>query len=134
MRDALIQKAIEGQQNAYAPYSKYRVGSALLTKSGTIYTGCNVENASTGLGICSERCAVFKAVSEGDTEFEAIVIVTKDGGMPCGACRQVLNEFNPEMIVVTIDETGKAHLETTLDQLLPHPFGPANLKPSLMLK
>jgi cytidine deaminase len=124
----LSAKALEGQKNAYAPYSHYNVGAALMTKSGKIYSGCNVENASYGLANCAERTAVFKAVSSGDREIEAIVVVTRDGGMPCGACRQVLNEFNPKMIVVTIDENQKVHHESTLDQLLPYAFGPANLK------
>ena len=113
---------------AYSPYSNYRVGAALLTKSGKIYSGCNIENASYGLGNCAERTAIFKAVSEGEKDIEAIVIVTRDGGISCGACRQVLNEFNPHMIVIAVDEKGKVHLETTLDQLLPSAFGPANLQ------
>lgn len=123
----LIQKAIEGQQNSYSPYSQYRVGAAVLTKSGKIYTGCNIENASYGLANCADRTAVFKAVSEGDKDLIAIAIVTRDGGMPCGACRQVLNEFNPNMIIITLDETGTIRNQTTLDQLLPNAFGPANL-------
>lgn len=123
----LIEKAREAQKMAYPPYSHYYVGAALLTKDGTIYTGCNVENASYGLTICAERTAVFKAISEGKREIEAIVIVTKDGGMPCGACRQVLNEFNPKMIVIAADERGYIHYEKTLSQLLTDAFGPANL-------
>ena len=123
----LVQKAIESQQKAYAPYSKYHVGSAILLKSGQIYQGCNVENASYGLTNCAERTAVFKAVSEGHKEIEAVAVVTRDGGMPCGACRQVLNEFNPNMEVIAADDKGNIYLETTLDKLLPFAFGPANL-------
>ncbi len=125
----LVQKALEGQKMSYAPYSHYHVGSAVLTNSGKLYQGCNVENASYGLAICAERTAIFKAVSEGEQEFEAIVVITRDGkGMPCGACRQVLNEFNPNMAVITANEQGEIIHTLTLDQLLPHAFGPANLK------
>lgn len=123
----LVQKAIEAQQKSYAPYSKYYVGAALITQSGKIHLGCNVENASYGLTNCAERTAVFKAVSEGDCAIEAIAIITRNGGMPCGACRQVLNEFNPKMAVITADDQGHVYIETTLDQLLPGAFGPANL-------
>lgn len=125
--DEMMQKAAEGQKKAYAPYSNYYVGAAVLTKSGKIYSGCNVENASYGLANCAERTAVFKAVSEGEQEIEAIVIVTKDGGMPCGACRQVLNEFNLHMRVISLDETYKVHYDMLLSDLLPFSFGPSNL-------
>ncbi len=124
----LIGKATLAQKKAYPPYSHYYVGAALLTKSGKIFTGCNVENASYGLTICAERTAVFKAISEGEKDIEAIVVITKDGGMPCGACRQVLNEFNPQMIVIAADEQGKIHFEKPLSHLLPSAFGPANLE------
>lgn len=123
----LIEKAIEGQRNSYAPYSNYFVGAAVLTKSGKIYSGCNIENASYGLGNCAERTAVFKAVSEGEKEIEMIVIVTRDGGMSCGACRQVLNEFNPNMKIITVDKDRKIRHEVVLSDLLPHAFGPSNL-------
>ena len=128
MRMELIEKATMAQKKAYPPYSHYYVGAALLTKGGKIYSGCNVENASYGLTICAERTAVFKAISEGEKEIEAIVVVTKDGGMPCGACRQVLNEFNPKMIVIAVDEQGKVHYEKPLTYLLVNAFGPANLE------
>ena len=128
MTTELIHQADLVQKKAYPPYSHYYVGAALLTKSGKIFTGCNVENASYGLTICAERAAIFKAISEGEKEIEAIVVVTKDGGMPCGACRQVLNEFNPKMIVIAADEKGKIHSETPLNQLLSKAFGPANLE------
>lgn len=124
----LVKKALEGQKKAYAPYSKYYVGAALLTKSGKIYTGCNIENASYGLCNCAERTALFKAVSEGEKEFEAIAVVTRDGGMPCGACRQVLNEFNPDLHIITVDESGTIRNELSLGQLLPQAFGPSNLQ------
>jgi len=128
MKADLIEKAASAEKLAYQPYSHYSVGAALLTKSGKIFTGCNVENASYGLTICAERTAVFKAISEGEKDIEAIVVVTKDGGMPCGACRQVLNEFNPKMIVIATDEQGQVHFEKALSYLLTNAFGPANLE------
>ena len=124
----LMDHAIQAQQRSYSPYSHYRVGAALVTKSGKVFTGCNVENASYGVALCAERTAVFKAVSEGEKDIVAIVIVTRDGGMSCGACRQVLNEFNPETRVIAIDEQKKIHHDTTLDQILPLAFGPGNLQ------
>lgn len=124
----LMDHAIQAQQRSYSPYSHYRVGAALVTKSGKVYTGCNVENASYGVALCAERTAIFKAVSEGEKEIAAIVIVTRDGGMSCGACRQVLNEFNPEARVIAIDEQKNIHHDTTLNQILPFAFGPANLQ------
>lgn len=93
----LLAAANEARRLAHAPYSRYRVGAALLTRDGRVYTGCNVENASFGLSICAERVAVFKAVSDGQREFVAVAIVTPDvGASPCGACRQVLHEFAPD--------------------------------------
>ncbi len=124
----LIKAAVEGQKKAYASYSNYCVGAAVLTKSGKIYSGCNVENASYGLTVCAERIAIFKAVSEGNLDFEAVAVVTKDGGMPCGACRQVLNEFSPNMIVLTADEKGELKQVKKLCKLLPNSFGPSNLQ------
>ena len=99
----------------------------MLTQTGKIFTGCNIENASYGLCNCAERTAIFKAVSEGEKEIQAIVVVTRDGGSPCGACRQVLNEFNPKMVVINVNELGNIQGEYTLDKLLPNAFGPANL-------
>ena len=96
----LLRLADEARKQAYAPYSRYAVGAALLTRTGRVFTGCNVENASFGLSICAERTAVFKAVSEGEHAFVAIAIVTPDlGASPCGACRQVLYEFAPDLWV-----------------------------------
>ena len=92
-RQNLIQQAMDIRQHAYAPYSKYKVGAALLSKSGRVFTGVNIENAAYSVTICAERTAVFKAVSEGDRTFSAVAIVTDDGGSPCGSCRQVLSEF-----------------------------------------
>ena len=114
-------------QNSYSPYSRYRVGAALLCADGRVYQGCNIENASFGLSNCAERTAVFKAVSEGEREFSAIAIAS-DGAAPypCGACRQVLNEFAPAMrVLVTWGENEVD--KTTLAALLPHGFGPKDL-------
>lgn len=124
----LVQQALIGRERAYAPYSNYHVGAAVRTRSGKVYLGCNVENASYGVANCAERTAVFKAVSENDREIVAVAVITQDGGMPCGACRQVLNEFNPKMEVIAADPSGKIHYHDTLDHLLPHAFGPANLQ------
>lgn len=125
-RQALVEQAKLARELAYAPYSRYRVGAALVTASGRIFTGCNVENAVYSETICAERTAVVKAISEGERELVAIAVVTRDGGAPCGACRQVLNEFAPQMIVLLADEGERAR-ETTAAELLPDRFGPQNL-------
>lgn len=122
----LIQRAIDSSQNAYIPYSSYPVGAALLTDEGTIYSGCNVENAAFPAGICAERTALVKAVSEGHRTFEMIAVVTKDGGSPCGVCRQMLYEFAPDMIVIIADLNGKIHHQLPLKDLLPLGFGPSH--------
>jgi len=126
-REALIAKAIEAREKAYAPYSNYRVGAALLGKSGRIYTGCNVENAVYPLATCAERAAVVKAVSEGEREFVALAVATENAGSPCGSCRQVLREFG-EDIVVLIADAGGAYRETTVADLLPDSFSVEDLK------
>src|SRR4051794_33319409 len=89
----LLRRALQVRERAYAPYSGYQVGAAIMSATGKIYTGCNVENASYGLTVCAERNAIFKAISEGEREFVAIAVVTANGGSPCGACRQVIFEF-----------------------------------------
>lgn len=131
----LIREAIAAMQYSYSPYSHFRVGAALLTKSGKLYRGCNIENAAYTPTNCAERTAFFKAVSEGELEFEAICIVGgKDGkpeeyAPPCGVCRQVMMEFcNPEtfQIILATDETH--YTEFTLKELLPLGFGPGNLE------
>jgi len=127
IRLRLIQLAAEARQHAYAPYSNYQVGAAVLTSSGRYFTGCNVENASYPNGLCAERVAVFKAVSEGEKEFLAIAVVTGNGGTPCGACRQVLAEFGLETLVLIVDADGNLRQEASLSQLLPGAFGPADL-------
>jgi cytidine deaminase len=129
LRQTLIRAAAEARQWAYAPYSKYPVGAAILTASGRIYDGVNVENAAYPAAVCAERVAVFKAVSEGEREFAAIAVVTANGGSPCGSCRQVLSEFGGDTIVLVADDQEQLLLETTVAELLPGAFGPNHLKP-----
>ena len=130
----LIREAMKAREYAYTPYSKYKVGAALLSKSGKIYTGCNIENAAYGPTNCAERTAFFKAVSEGEREFEAIAIIggyeekADSYAFPCGVCRQVMMEFcNPEtfMIITAISESD--YKKYNLGKLLPEGFGPGNL-------
>ncbi len=123
----LIAQAVEARKRAYTPYSHYKVGAALLGKSGKVYLGCNVENASYGHTVCAERTAVLKAVSEGEREFEAIAVVTRNGGSPCGACRQVMAEFAPELTIYIADKNGE-YRTTTLSDLLPDMFTPKHLE------
>jgi cytidine deaminase len=122
-KHVLIHEAHLAQELAYAPYSNYAVGAALLTRGGDIYTGCNIENAVFPLTLCAERVAVFKAVSDGKMDFNAIAVVTRNGGTPCGSCRQVLREFGQDIIVLVANELEELTLETTLGELLPHSFG-----------
>ena len=128
----LINKAILAREHSYSPYSKFKVGAALLSKNGEIYTGCNVENASYGETVCAERTAILKAVSSGEREFSAIAIVggkdTIQGyAYPCGACRQVMSEFcDTELEIVLFD--GESTQISTLGQLFPCSFGKKDLK------
>lgn len=124
----LIQGAIKCRKHAYAPYSHYLVGAALLTKSGRIFSGVNVENAAYPTTICAERVAVFKAISEGERDFIAIAVVTSNGGPPCGSCRQVLAEFNSNMDVLIADDKGNLVAKTTVAELLPSAFTPNKLE------
>ncbi len=119
--DELIARATAARDRAYAPYSHFKVGAALMAKSGRVYTGCNVENAAYGPSMCAERTAIFKAVSEGEREFETIVVVTENGASPCGSCRQVMMEFAPDMTVVIADTQGRTCV-TTVRDLLPNGF------------
>ena len=127
-RQALIDLGNEARRRAYVPYSNYRVGAALRGKSGKIYTGVNVENAAYPVTVCAERVAVFKAISEGEREFDAISVVTDNGGSPCGSCRQVLAEFGLDIVVYIADGEGKLVQETTVRELLPGAFTPNHLK------
>ena len=122
-----IETARQARRGAYAPYSQYAVGAAVLTASGRVYDGVNIENAAYPTGICAERVAVFKAVSEGEREFVAIAVVTSNAGSPCGSCRQVLAEFGTGTIVYLADEEGNLQVETTVADLLPFSFGPGDL-------
>lgn len=129
----LLEIAAGMMKQSYAPYSHFHVGAALLTKSGKVYTGCNIENAAYPATVCAERTAIFKAVSEGETQFESIAIVggingeVKDYCAPCGVCRQVMREFcEAEFRIVLTDSTGLIK-ECTLDELLPLSFGPENV-------
>jgi cytidine deaminase len=126
-KQKLIEAAVLARQWAYAPYSKYAVGAALLTTSGRIYEGVNVENAAYPTTMCAERVAVFKAVSEGERQFEAIAVVTVNGGSPCGSCRQVLAEFGLETVVLIATAAGQLVQETTLGAWLPGAFTPKDL-------
>ncbi len=127
-RRALIDLATEARRRAYAPYSHYAVGAALRTRSGRLFTGCNIENAAYPQTICAERVAIFKAVSEGERDFDVIAIVTANGGSPCGGCRQVMAEFGLETRILLADGQGNLVQETTVASLLPLAFTPDKLK------
>ena len=126
-RDELISAAFDAQKRAYCPFSNFPVGAALRTASGRIFQGVNVENASFGLTICAERVAASAAVAAGEREFTTIAVVSRGGVSPCGACRQFLAEFNPNLPIVMVDslKPSEGHY-ATLDRLLPSRFeGPA---------
>lgn len=123
----LVAAARQVRERAYVPYSHFAVGAALHALDGTIYTGCNVENASYGLTICAERNAIARAVAEGVRRFDMIAVVTENGVTPCGACRQVLAEFGPEMTVVIEDLHGNRR-QYTMRELLLDGFGPEHLQ------
>jgi cytidine deaminase len=124
---ALIDLAVEASRRAYAPYSNYPVGAALRTSSGRIFTGCNIENAAYPAGICAERVAMFKAISEGERKFEVIVVATNNGGTPCGSCRQVMAEFGLDTVVLISDMEGNLKQSTTVSALLPGAFTPKDM-------
>lgn len=126
-KKTLIDAALGVRQKAYAPYSNYAVGAALLGDGGEIFTGANVENAAYPTSMCAERSAVFKAVSEGERSFKAIAVATRNGGMPCGSCRQVLAEFGTDVLVLIADETGQMLQEIRVRDLLPYSFGQQDL-------
>lgn len=124
MADDLLQAAKEARERSYSPYSDYAVGAALRDEQGRIHTGCNVENISYGATICAERSAVMRMISEGGKSLSEVVVVTRDGGTPCGMCLQVLAEFasDPsEVRVRTVAESGQERFYT-LEELLPHGF------------
>ena len=127
--DLLRDQARAAAARAYVPYSRFRVGAAVRARSGAVFAGCNVENASYGLTNCAERTAIFQMVAAGETAFDRIVVYTPTPTptAPCGACRQVLNEFNPDAEVVCVCD-GPDEIRSTVRDLLPGAFGPANLK------
>ena len=126
--NALIQKAIVAREHAYAPYSKYKVGAVVRTRSGKVYTGCNVEFVNY-TSVCAERSAIVNAISHGDQEIETVVVVTQSSsfGTPCGNCRQSIAEFNPKatIVVANLKQDYKTY---SLDELLPHMFTPKKLR------
>ncbi len=126
--DELIAAARAARENAHAPFSHFRVGAAVRAKSGRIFSGCNVENASYGLTICAERVAIFKAISDGEREFNAIAVVTEAETLtpPCGACRQIIWEFCGDVPVILANLDGKIERERSLN-LLPRPFDSSHL-------
>ena len=126
---ALAQRALEAREAAYCPYSHFAVGAALLCDDGSVYAGCNIENASFGPTICAERTAVAKAVSEGHRDFVRIVIAgrSRELCVPCGVCRQVLREFAPNIEIICLNGAGEERT-FTLEELLPHSFGPEYLQ------
>ena len=132
---ALIREAFEGQKFAYVPYSRFHVGAALRARDGRVFKGCNIENAGYTPTTCAERTALFKAVSEGVREFDAIAIVGSKVGEkntlvtgPCGVCRQALYEFGGPKLTVIMAKDENDYIVTTLGDLLPYGFGPANLE------
>lgn len=129
-KQSLVDLANTARRHAYVPYSKYPVGSTVRTTTGRVYTGVNVENAAYPQTMCAERVAIFKAVSEGEKEFEVITVVTDNGGSPCGGCRQVMAEFGLNTVVILADGSGHIVRETTVKELLPEAFTPGHLEKS----
>jgi len=128
-KNELVEAAVKARENSYAPYSKFRVGAAVRTKDGKIYTGCNIESASYGLTVCAERVAVWKAVSEGITEFTEIAVVadTEELTPPCGVCRQIVWEFCGDIPVIFANLKGKDEI-LQMKELLPRAFDTKFLK------
>lgn len=128
LKQALIDQALLYQERAYAPYSNYAVGASVLADDMQIYGGANIENSAYPSGLCAERVAIFHAISEGNKKILAVVVATKNGGSPCGSCRQVMREFGaPDMPIILVNEEGEVILESTLDAMLPYSFGPEDL-------
>jgi cytidine deaminase len=119
--EKLIELAMAARQQAYAPYSHYQVGAAVLTADGDVITGCNVENASYGAAICAERVALTRAIAQGERKFVAMAVATRNGASPCGMCRQVMAELGPQMTVYLSDEHGQ-YRTTNVAELLPDSF------------
>ncbi len=127
-RVEICRQALEARECAYAPYSGFAVGAALLAGSGVVFTGVNVENASYPAGTCAERTAAFKAVSAGERQFAAIAVASQGAAAPCGSCRQVLAEFGRDMAFILLELDGGVRRETTMCELLPDGFYPENLE------
>ena len=125
--DKLIERALDAQKKAYAPYSDYKVGAAVLSSDGRIFTGSNIENAVYPLTTCAERVAITKAVSEGARKIIAVAVVTVNGGTPCGSCRQIMREFGEDDLPVYISNVDGKHTVQTLGQLLPDSFSSRDL-------
>lgn len=126
MKEKLLEAAVEASEKSYCPYSNFRVGAAILTKTGRIYKGGNIENVSYGATVCAERVAIWKAVSDGEMEFEAIAVIGPGGkeGYPCALCRQVMVEFGLDWLVISGDSKGDYLGEQVLRDLVPYPFTP----------
>lgn len=124
MKEKLIEEATKARENAYVPYSSFKVGAALLANSGKIYSGCNIENSSFSLTCCAERTAIFKAISEGEKNFQAMAVIadSKDAVSPCGACRQVMAEFFTEDVTIYLTNLTEKTKEITVAELLPYSF------------
>ena len=130
LQERLLKLATEARERAYTPYSHYNVGAALLTKDGKIYQGCNIENASYTPTICAERTAFFKAIYDGERDFSAIAIIGSGvtPSFPCGVCRQVMSEFcGGDFVLIVSNRDGSEIIVETLDQMMPHRFGPKDL-------
>ncbi len=126
--EELVNAARQARRQAYAPHSHYYVGAAVLAKSGKMYTGCNIENAAYPSGICAERVAIFKAVSDGERELVALAVATSNGGSPCGACRQVFSEFaGDDAVIILAPARGDDRKTFTMKKILPDRFGPQDL-------
>lgn len=127
MNKELIKVALKMRKNAHAPFSNYQVGAAVETESGEIIGGCNVESSSYGLTCCAERVALFRAIAEGHKYFKTLAVATENGGMPCGACRQVIWDLCKEIVIQICDEKGEIKTISSSD-LLPEPFDETKLK------
>jgi cytidine deaminase len=126
-RAELVRRAQQARARAYAPYSRYPVGAAVLAASGQFYEGANVENAAYPSGICAEQAAVFNAVGQGERQIRAVAVATENGGTPCGGCRQVLSEFGMQAEVIMVDASGRVVAQTRVVDLLPNAFGAGDL-------
>ena len=121
--EQLIKKAVEAQKRAKAPYSKYPVGAALLLQDGKVIYGCNIESKAYPTTLCAERIAIFSAISQGYTKFQALALITQDGGTPCGGCRQIMHEYLGNIPIYIANNSIEKYKTLSIKELLPHPFG-----------